>query len=263
MEKRKCIYFRNELRTGLRRNLFFYVGAVILTIIFTMHALQSVAFEENESKLYACIAMVFRGAPACKPKEWAALRIPVEYFVLHTLLYFLVGNYLERDLYGYGIYRLVASNDKKVWWNGKVLWNLLSTLLYWLVVEGSMLLTAQLAAKSSMQEWSKEGKKIAWLLVLHFFCETALALMQMLLSFLFHSVAALVVSEGMLIAAVYFPVPMLLNNFEMAQRMPWEDAEGFAPPLGLVLSVLVWLICYAVGGKKAEKLDVLGGGEQS
>lgn len=261
--KRKRIFLRNELRTGLKRNLWFYAGAVVLTVIFTVHAAGLLdAFDENKSRLYACVAMVFRGAPALKREEWSALRIPVEYLVLHTLLYFLVGNYLERDLYGYGTYRLLAANDKKVWWNGKVMWNLLSTLLYCLAVEGSMLLTAQLVTKNSARQWIADGEKIVWLMVLYPLCEVALEQFQMLLSFLFNSVMALVISEILLVAAIYFPTPILLTNFEMAQRMPWEDSNGFFPALGIFLSFLIWFICYAVGRKKAEKLELLRGGDR-
>ena len=59
-----------------------------------------------------------------------SFEVPMTWFMLYLCLMFCVGDYIRQDMHGFGMYMMVKSRKRSIWWCSKCAWCICVNLLY-------------------------------------------------------------------------------------------------------------------------------------
>lgn len=155
------------------------------------------------------------------PKEWAVIEI----------MYFLfICIYSKQDYKLREEQVLLRSQNIVIWWIGKCIWLILTTLCYYFIFYGVFVLisiitgTGLNGAVNIQNVWGLEKISLNFneaflvLYILPWMTSLAIGFFQMLFSMIINPIAAISMSITYLIAAVYVSKPWLLGNYSMILR---------------------------------------------
>lgn len=153
-----------------------------------------------------------------------SFEVPMTWFMLYLCLMFCVGDYIRQDMHGFGMYMMVKSRKRSIWWCSKCAWCICVNLL-----------------------------------VLPLMVGIIQSLLQMILTVQYSSSAGMVVVFMMLVVSSYYGSRYLPHGYAMITRFFSSDgADALSVRFGL-LYLTIWIIAlWVIGYIIVRKKDVFG-----
>ncbi len=198
--------------------------------------------------------------------------IPIYWFAFQIGIAYIVAYYPEKDFKNYGKVVFPATGSKITWWISKCIWVVFNVILYFAVLLLAVMAVAKLHGAAMTWEFSEEimaayfGGNMqylfaqdAWLLSIFLPClmTVALALVQMILSFVLTPVVSFALSCSVYIFSAYYTEWFLPGNYTMWMRSSYLNAEGINPESGIVIAVILIVSSVFAGCVYFDRCDII------
>jgi hypothetical protein len=251
------------------------IAALILCFVFQSQGGILGGSEYSADALSPTVAdyLVFMelGMEVYIPSPTNPFEIPIFWLIPPILIALLVSSYPTEDLKDYAINVLCRVRNKKVWWNAKCAWVVLTVIAFYALYFAVSFLYALIGngAVSWMPNETVENV-VNGLSFAHIdakdlyvaFCvpvavSVALALCQMLLSFILRPVFGFLIIMVYLMASVYYFSPFLIGDYSMLIRNGFFNPESLDSPMMLIICAGVSCIALAAGNIYFDKTDLI------
>ncbi len=120
---------------GIKQNRYKYILFLIYMIIFSV----AQCFYYNSLQMgryYGIYGMLctttLSGLAEYIPDMFEQIKFPAGWVILTSFIPYILGDYVESDLHGMGIQKLILLGRKK-WWLEKCVWLFMSAIIYCLI----------------------------------------------------------------------------------------------------------------------------------
>lgn len=210
----------------------------------------------------------FRGMKAIRKNQYI---VPNAYWVFIWLyLAVIVGVYPVKDLQMAGRQILLKSGSRKAWWFGKVVWNVLSVLGFYLVFYLSVIVVSTItggfkAAQPEVTAFLLENEQIEnegttlyiYALVLPVIISIAISVTQMMIAVVFQSMMGYIWVCFIIAAGIFVYSPYSLGNYLMLMRTPvFMHGSVLNVLWAVMLSILFTAASVVIGSIVIEKKNI-------
>ncbi len=275
------IFFRqlqHDFDFGIRLQWFKFLPVMVIYSIFAVSfhfsVEQSMQFHNfNQSAGFGdYLLYLFYGMDVYHPEFNEPFQIPVEWLLINLYTAFLVVSYPFKDLYGFGQQILLRSNQKRLWWYSKCMWNVCSVILCYALGILILFACAAIGGNPSVtpsREITEELLHIPygavshtnWLtviLVLPALTSATLALIQMFLSLIIKPVLSYGFTICIMVVSAYYCTPFLIGNYSMfARSRLMLPEEGMDFTVSVIVEAVLSLLCIFGGAFVFHKRDIL------
>lgn len=199
--------------------------------------------------------------------------VPFGWILQYLVLSYCIGDYIRRDMHGFGMYMIVQSKKRSYWWISKCIWccvvNIVYFALIWCVnisyvwiAYGEVNLEKHALLLESCYGTIFGNVSVARLLImtalLPMLAGIVQSLFQITISIIYEGTVSMAAVTAALVIACYYGNPFLPHGYAMVVRyFPDNINPAFSPNqigFGIVylcgLSVLLAIIGYLVVRKK-------------
>lgn len=182
-----------------------------------------------------------------------ALFIPIEFALIVSFIFFLIGDYFYYDLKQNGVYLISRSKSKINFWLSKVLWLVVNVVFYYLIVFGLILLGSLFLANKTLSSGEISLILMSWGMM--FLITLSLSLFQVFLTLIIKPVFALGVNLALFASSIYiFFILLPWQHGMLARSELMDSASGipiwFSISYGVILGVSSILAgCYVIRKK--------------
>ncbi len=269
---------KRDIRLGILNRLYLYIIPIIFSFMMVSDCAKAILSIQERFNLqspgtimdyyvYSTAGMVFY---QFNPME--GFLIPLQWFILQLGITYFTAYYAEKDYSENGVNVMVAGRKRSSWWLSKMIWCVLSVLIYFLFTFVSCLVFALLrGAKLSLgvtDEFMKGlfGYNMKYLsykdLILIVFVvpiavTIGICLVQMLMSFIISPVTSFAVTCAVYILSAYYTAWFLPGSFTMWVRSSYFDVRGLNPLSGLLIAAFMVVAVVVLGKSYFERKDVI------
>ena len=260
--------FRYDLKNGILHNWTLLLIPA-LTVLLCDKCRNMLAVYDYTGSWSVYIMYCFEGARAMTREAIQAnkgFQLPALWVAMLVLPLFACLNYPFRDIKTVGTQILLRSGSRVRWWLSKCLWNLLVTVICFLLVCGSA--AAYCLCTGGALDMNISGgalrtiyaevylteaagnltvKQFAFVVLLLFSAVAALDMLEMLLSLLIKPVYSFIVSVGLIAASAYASTPLLIGNYANPARFATIAADGLNERVGLMICLAVFVLSVSAG----------------
>lgn len=198
--------------------------------------------------------------------------------VIWTFVFFvcalLVLNYPTKDMLGTGAHYLVSGGSRSKWWLSKVIWNILSTIIYhgiiFLVIVVLCVISnidIRFGINQPLIEYMYEFKNEVILyfvesipvkvILLPVVISVAMNLLQMTLTLFIPPVHSFIVNCGFMVASAYMMTVFFAYNFAMPLRYNWIYEGGFNYKYGYIVAAGIIVVSIITGLIRFKYYDII------
>ncbi len=198
--------------------------------------------------------------------------IPYLWFITQLGISYIIAYYAEKDFTENGVNVMVAGRNRSSWWFSKVIWCVLSVLLYFFATFISCSVFAMFrGAKLSLGVTDKFMKVVFGyninylpykdLMLIVFVVPIAvtagICLVQMLMSFIISPVTSFAITCAVYILSAYYTAWFFPGSFTMWVRSSYYDVRGLNPLSGLLIAAFMAVAVVILGKSYFERKDVI------
>lgn len=198
--------------------------------------------------------------------------IPYLWFITQMGISYIIAYYAEKDFTENGVNVMVAGRSRSSWWFSKVIWCVLSVLLYFAATFAACSVFAMFyGAEPSLGVTDKFmktvfGYNINYLpykdlmlivFVVPIAVTTGICLVQMLMSFIISPVTSFALTCAVYILSAYYTAWFLPGSYTMWVRSSYFDVRGLNPLSGLLIATFMVVAVVVLGKSYFEKKDVI------
>lgn len=198
--------------------------------------------------------------------------IPYLWFISQLGISYIIAYYAEKDFTENGVNVMVAGRNRSAWWFSKVIWCVMSVLIYFVATFTACSVFAMFyGAKPSLgvtDEFLKivYGYNINYLpykdlmlivFVVPITVTTGICLVQMLMSFIISPVTSFAITCAVYILSAYYTVWFLPGSYTMWVRSSYFDVRGLNPLSGLLIAAFMVVAVVVLGKSYFERKDVI------
>jgi hypothetical protein len=201
-------------------------------------------------------------------------KFPVVWTMLFVFCAVLVLNYPIRDMLGIGAHYLVGGGSRSKWWISKVIWNVIATIIYHLIIFITIVVSCLVEGISlnnglnvTMQQSLYEFT--TWLeldyvtsipvtvFLLPVVVSIAMNLFQMTLTLFINPTYSFIVNCVLMISSAYFMTPYMPYNYAMPLRYKWVYIYGFKHQYGFAVAFVIAAVSIVIGFIRFSKYDII------
>lgn len=198
--------------------------------------------------------------------------IPYLWFITQMGISYIIAYYAEKDFTENGVNVMVAGRSRSSWWFSKVIWCVLSVLLYFAATFAACSVFAMFyGAEPSLGVTDKFMKTVFGyninylpykdLMLIVFVVPIAvtagICLVQMLLSFIISPVTSFAITCAVYILSAYYTAWFLPGSYTMWVRSSYFDVRGLNPLSGLLIAAFMAIAVVILGKEYFEGKDVI------
>lgn len=186
-------------------------------------------------------------------------------------IYYIKDMTVHFDFTDYGRFTVISGKDRRGYWTSKCLWCILSVVIYYaavllVVTAGALIFGASFSLEFSSGIMENICSGVSYVtrkdmlivgVAVPVIVNTAMCLLEMLLSFCMTPVVSFAVTAAYSIMGTYYTSPVFLGNFAMWLRSSYLTKEGVAPASGLILGFAVIAAVYLAGRQYFRKVDII------
>lgn len=268
----------HDLRCGLLR--LRYIIAAMLAIIPCLEFLFSLNAIDKTGSWMDYLLYTFRGIGAVdKSDPTRSINLPFVWLLIMSASLFVNLDYMLLDLTNNGQQIIIRSQSRKGWYFAKCVWNLASTMLFFVLLACVELvfvgITGGLLSANNTEDafmnlfgmvtfdvillTKVQGMIIA--LLLPYLTAAALGMLEMTLCLFVKPVVSYLICMAILVLSVYWDSPFVLGNGAMTIRSGLIASKGQDIVVSILIDIAVIGVCIIVGSEKFQRLDVLGSKE--
>lgn len=257
----------HDLRCGLLRARYLAIPSVIA--VPCIEYINWISGASSTGTWMDMMFYIFKGQnPLGRLYEFS---MPIVWLLVIGTSLLLSLDYYLYDLTLTGQQIIVRCENRRMWFLSKCIWNILSTLLYFLLTGATSLLFILLLKGKASIDITPEiqqiilGNELAGIssgqavllgIVLPYLTLAALNILQMTLCIFVKPVISFLCSAGILVLSVYVSNGFILGNGAMTIRTAVESSSGVDPAAAIILAIAVISLCVFVGTMVFKKVDI-------
>lgn len=264
----------HDLRCGLFRGRYLAVPAVIAVPCF-----EYINWTKGASTSGSWMDIMFYIFKGQEPIDISAaierlfeFPMPMVWLFVMGACLFLNLDYFLYDLSLTGQQIIVRCGNRRMWFLSKCIWNILSTMLYFLLAVVTAFICTLLLKGSVSINTTQEiqqiimgnfelagitaGQAVLLGLVSPFLTLAALNILQMTLCIFIKPIISFLCSAGILVLSVYVSNGLVLGNGAMTIRTLAENRSNVAPATTITLAIMIIFACIAVGVMVFKRTDI-------
>lgn len=198
--------------------------------------------------------------------------IPYLWFITQMGISYIIAYYAEKDFAENGVNVMVAGRNRSAWWFSKVIWCVLSVLIYFVATFAACSVFAMFYGAKPSLGVTDEFLKIVYgynmtylpykdlmliVFVVPIAVTTGICLVQMLMSFIISPVTSFAITCAVYILSAYYTAWFLPGSFTMWVRSSYFDVRGLNPLSGLLIAAFMVIAVVVLGNSYFEKKDVI------
>ena len=202
----------------------------------------------------------------------AGFIIPYLWFITQLGISYIIAYYAEKDFSENGVNVMVAGRSRSSWWFSKVIWCVLSVLIYFVATFAACSVFALFRGATPSLGVTDEFMKIVFgynmnylpykeLMLIVFVVPVAvtagLCLVQMFMSFVISPVTSFAITCAVYILSAYYTAWFLPGSYTMWVRSSYFDVRGLSPMSGLLIAAFMVIAVCFVGNSYFEKKDII------
>lgn len=213
----------------------------------------------------------FKGIEVYVPSPNERFEIPFLWIVFHLYLAFIIGNYPQKDLLGYGQNILIRVKCRTKWWFSKCGWACLSVVCYYIICwlsiiivtacTGSLSLSPSIDINALLNRLNvsniNSNQLILAVVLLPLLTSIAITLVQILISFILKPLLSYICISVFLVVSIYYYNPFLIGNFSVLCRHEIFKANGINTYFGVSFCIVIILSVLILGKYYFNKYDIL------
>ncbi len=259
-----------DIKYGLLKQIVIYFFAG-LTALWGVLEFSNMAF--SEYSFFDCYGYLFSGIEFYYFSADSTFIIPIMWLVLQIIPAFLVGYYARNELTGFGQQMIIKSGSRKYWWFSKVIWCLISVVIYYIVI--AAIVGIFIIFKSGTFDISLWGFQdvmtlglmngevitefqiITICILLPFMTTLTMCLFQMVLTFYVQPLYAYMIAIVYCILCVYLPSHLMLGHYSMLVRSEYYSENGMPSIIGLICMFILQIFIVAIGYYRIKNMNIL------
>jgi len=198
--------------------------------------------------------------------------IPYLWFITQMGISYIIAYYAEKDFAENGVNVMVAGRNRSAWWFSKVIWCVLSVLIYFVATFAACSVFAMFYGAKPSIGVTDEFLKIVYgynmtylpykdlmliVFVVPIAVTTGICLVQMLMSFIISPVTSFAITCAVYILSAYYTAWFLPGSFTMWVRSSYFDVRGLNPLSGLLIAAFMVVAVVVLGKSYFERKDVI------
>lgn len=198
--------------------------------------------------------------------------IPYLWFITQMGISYIIAYYAEKDFAENGVNVMVAGRNRSAWWFSKVIWCVLSVLIYFVATFAACSVFAMFYGAKPSIGVTDEFLKIVYgynmtylpykdlmliVFVVPIAVTTGICLVQMLMSFIISPVTSFAITCAVYILSAYYTAWFLPGSFTMWVRSSYFDVRGLNPLSGLLIAAFMVVAVVVLGKSYFDRKDVI------
>lgn len=270
-----------DLYNGIVKKVFLFICPILISVFALLDCLNKInSYLNNPDISYTQHSMgdlwfyIYGGMEKYVPAPGDVFSFPVIWTFVFFVCALLVLNYPTKDMLGAGAHYLVGGGSRSKWWISKVIWNILSTIIYhgmiFLVIVVLCIVSnidIRLGINEPLIEYLYEFKNEVFLyfvtsipvtvVLLPVLISIAMNLLQMTLTLFLQPVHSFIVNCGIMVASAYMMTGFFVYNFAMPLRYKWIYEGGFNYKYGYIVAAGIIIVSVAVGLIRFKHYDII------
>ena len=254
-----------DFKEGIIKNWYFFLIEIFLVAIFSVNA---ILYMRNNPGVLEVSLNVFAGMNEYNPEYNDVFEIPMEYLSFTLIAGLFVFCYPKKEWKLRGSQFICRYETTSTWWYSKVLWNIVQSILIYLVAFAVIFISSAIAGNTSLSVRYDTPYSGMLMnndsLTVFLYCYvlgtvTLIALnqliitLQMAVSTVAGYIAHIIIT---VISAYYFKTFLIGNNFMLLRSILFRE-DGIVLYKGLITAMIIWLICVIAGKLVIKRKDIL------
>lgn len=236
-----------------------------------LHNANSAYDVELKCSMADLLLNMFIGNEPFEPEIKKGVSLSVIWFVFHSLLFSFIGFYITDDLKKNATSFILRVKSKKQWWTSKVVWCVLTVIIYYSLFFIAALIFSALFGTVSFKVSNLIASRlfdidisvvdvfdiIFSFLLLPMIISVAMALFEAMLNLILKPVYTFLIIICYLTASAFYCRVYLLFNFSMVLRHDFYGVNGVANKNGVLIAACLAVACYLIGAAFIKRKDIL------
>lgn len=265
-----------DMKCGFNSNIKKIIFFVVLIITYNFIGQHEISeFSSNygikpDILDYYCYVL---GGPKFIPENMLKIyQIPVMWLMIQIMIAYVVGYYAITDLHRYGQHVLLRSSSRLKWLGSKIIWNMFTVILMYLIVFGITFLNGYISGAEFKWKLTEEicvgvcnlnfipdSRNVVYifLFVMPLIISLAISVLQMVIALITSPIIGFVVSQSITFLGTIYTTKAIISNYAMLSHSKYtcySDIEYFE---GIVIGFMVIVISILVGGVYFNHCDIL------
>lgn len=197
------------------------------------------------------------------------------YILPNVFIAYIVGNYVIKDLYGYGKDILIRTGNRIKWWLSKCIWCVLTScmcyaVLYAVIVmagicTGSFSFVPTKEVCYSLLHMDKQliidnpnlTGLMASMMVMSLVMTITFGIIQIAVGLIVSPTIAYIIVVSFLVVGAFSDNPLVISIYCMALRSGMYSPGGYNMWLGLLIMAVIIMCCIIAGTLYARRMDII------
>lgn len=270
-----------DIKNGMAKHYLLFICPAILAILVSLDGIRRInEYVEVTNDISAECTFgniwfyIYGGMEKYVQSPINPFKFPTIWTTVLAVCSLLVLIYPTKDMLGIGAYTLVAGGSRGKWWFSKIIWNVLSTLIYhgiimlmvvFICLISGIKINAELNMNLQMSLYEivdispfKEFNTIPIsVFLLTIFMSIAMNLFQMTLTLFINPNYSFIISCFLLMGSAYILTPAMVYNYAIPLRYSLLFEGGINYIYGYVVALAVTLLSIVIGYIRFLKYDII------
>lgn len=221
------------------------------------------------------IMWMLKGVKKFDANSRSQLDIPTVYMFPNIIIAFIIGNYVIKDLYGYGKSILVKAESRINWWLSKCIWCVLSAFvsygMMYIVIAVAGVCTGSFSLKPTPEiyyhlfsmdkqmilQYADVGSLLAGVVITSFIMTVTLNIIQITVGLIVSPTLAYMAIIVLLVLGVFMDNPLVITVYCMAIRSVRYMPYGYKLLPAVIIMCAMILLCVIAGAIYSSKMDII------
>ena len=271
-------FLKRDIRLGIVRRSYLFIIAIIFSYIIVrqctsvMDAIKDLNYMSSNGTVMDYCIFSMQGMKYYRFDPKQSFQLPLLWFVFQIGISYFIAYYAEKDYTDNGVNAILAGRSRSSWWISKIIWCILSVVLYYFVAFiSNTLLALYHGATLSLNvspdffqaqfgynmRFVTRGDFILIGVIIPIAVTIAICLVQLLLSFIISPVTSFALICGIYVLSAYYTAWFLPGSFTMWLRSSYFDENGLNPLSGLVIAAFLSISVCVIGREYFVSRDII------
>lgn len=226
------------------------------------------------------VLWMFKRIEKYVPDTHKLVDISAPYILPNIIIAYIIGNYIIKDLYGYGKNLMVRTGSRVNWWISKCIWCVITVFisyaLMYAVILAASVVTHSLSLnitpdvcvsimgmdKVLILNYANLDYMLSSVMLSSVLMSIALSVFQILVTLLISPVIAYMAVMIMIVLAAFVDNPLVITLYCMVIRSRAYMPQGYGVSLAIVIMLIIITACAVAGGLYANNMDIVSKREE-
>lgn len=274
---KKIRFILHDTYQGMRYNSVKFFLAVLIGLIGAVMYLKMYKLINNNfdgATFLQCLAYTYKGGKYIPPEMLKdAYTLPALWLCIQIVVGYLVGYYPVDDLHTYGQQILIRSRKRTTWWLSKCIWNMLTVVLTYIIIDATMFIVcfaAKVDITGGISESDLMGQVfemfmytgttrnvIIFVVVMPVIVSIAVSQLQMMLGIICSPMIGFIVVEAWALLATFSVSGLCIHNYGALSHTIICCPSNIKYSTGCVVCLGVALASVIAGGIYFNRSNIL------